>query len=112
MKYVICIIQPSKLDAVREALTELNLSGMTVSEAQGYGRQHGKTEIYRGAEYSIQFLPKIKIELAIADDQEADVLDAISSTVKTGKIGDGKVFVLNLSHALRIRTGETDTDAL
>lgn len=112
MKYIFCVIQPSKLEDVREALSTLNLSGMTVSEAQGYGRQQGKTEMYRGAEYSVNFLPKIKVELVVTDRQEAEVVEAISGAVKTGKIGDGKIFVLDLKSALRIRTGETDENAL
>lgn len=112
MKYIISIIQPSKIDAVREALSELGLSGMTVSEVQGYGRQLGKTEIYRGAEYEIHFLPKIKIELAVASNAAGKVIDAIKKAAHTDKIGDGKIFVMDLQEAVRIRTGETDKEAL
>jgi len=112
MKYLVCIIQPGKLEAVREALEALGVSGMTVSEVQGYGRQHGKTEIYRGAEYEVHFLPKIKIEIAVAAKQEASVIDAVKQAAGTGRIGDGKIFSLDLKSALRIRTGEDGADAL
>ena len=111
MKYLICIIQPGKLEAVREALEALGVSGMTVSEVQGYGRQHGKTEIYRGAEYEIHFLPKIKIEIAVAAKQNQPT-DAVKQAAETGRIGDGKIFSLDLKSALRIRTGEDGADAL
>ena len=112
MKYVIAIIQPSKMDAVREALSALGIAGITVSEVQGYGRQKGKTEIYRGAEYEIHFLPKVKLEIAISAKQEKPVLEAIKSASASGRIGDGKIFVLDLKQAVRIRTGELGDDAL
>ena len=112
MKYVIAIIQPSKLDAVREALSALGIAGVTVSEVQGYGRQKGKTEIYRGAEYEIHFLPKIKIEVAFDAKEEKAVIEAISTSAQSGRIGDGKIFVFDLKQAMRIRTGEVGSDAL
>ena len=112
MKYVIAIIQPSKMDAVREALSALGIAGITVSEVQGYGRQKGKTEIYRGAEYEIHFLPKIKIEVAVATKDEKAVIEAISKSAESGRIGDGKIFVFDLKQAVRIRTGEVGNDAL
>lgn len=112
MKYVIAIIQPSKVEQVREALSNLGIAGITVSEVQGYGRQKGKTEIYRGAEYEIHFLPKTKIEIAISAKEEKAVIDAIKSASESGRIGDGKIFVLDLKQAMRIRTGETGDDAL
>lgn len=112
MKYLICIIQPGKLDAVREALDGLGITGMTVSEVQGYGRQHGKTEIYRGAEYEVHFLPKVKVEIAIDAAQEAAVIEAIKGAAGTGRIGDGKIFSLDLEAAMRIRTGEDGVAAL
>lgn len=112
MKFIIAIIKPFKLDDVREALTGLSVEGMTVTEVKGYGRQKGQTEIYRGAEYEIHFLPKVKIEVAVADDQAERVVEAIAAAAATGKIGDGKVFVLDLNKTLRIRTGETDDQAL
>ena len=112
MKYVIAIIQPSKLDAVREALSALGIAGITVSEVQGYGRQKGKTEIYRGAEYEIHFLPKIKIEVAFDAKEERAVIEAISKISQSGRIGDGKIFVFDLKQAMRIRTGEVGSDAL
>ena len=112
MKYVIAIIQPSKMDAVREALSALGIAGITVSEVQGYGRQKGKTEIYRGAEYEIHFLPKIKIEVAVAAKDEKAVIEAISKSAESGRIGDGKIFVFDLKQAVRIRTGEVGNDAL
>ena len=112
MKLVMAIIKPFKLDEVREALTKLGIQGLTVSEVKGFGRQKGQTEIYRGAEYAVSFLPKIKIELAV-DDAIADrVVEAIRESAHTGRIGDGKIFVLDLESALRIRTGETGSDAL
>ncbi|MBX6425536.1 MAG: P-II family nitrogen regulator [Variibacter sp.] len=112
MKLIIAIIKPFKLDEVRDALTALGVAGMTVSEVKGYGRQKGHTEIYRGAEYAISFVPKVKIEVAVASDQADKVVDTIAATAKTGQIGDGKIFVLDIGHAVRIRTGETDSDAL
>jgi nitrogen regulatory protein P-II 2 len=113
MKLVIAIIKPFKLDDVRDALTHQGISGMTVTEVKGYGRQKGHTEIYRGAEYAVNFLPKIRVEVAVNDDNQAEqVAAAIQAAAKTGQIGDGKIFVMPLDHALRIRTGETDSDAL
>lgn len=112
MKYIIAMIKPSKLDNVREALTAIGVEGLTVSEVKGYGRQKGQTEIYRGAEYQIHFSPKVKIEVAVADDVEERVIATISESAHTGKIGDGKIFSLDLGSARRIRTGETDGDAL
>ena len=112
MKLVIAIIKPFKLDEVRDALTAIGVHGMTVTEVKGYGRQKGHTEIYRGAEYAVNFLPKLKIEVAIADNQEDKVVDAIVTAAKTGQIGDGKIFVTDVGRAVRIRTGETDNDAL
>ena len=112
MKYIISIIQPGKLDAVREALSAFGVAGMTVSEVRGYGRQHGKSEIYRGAEYEVLFIPKIKIEIAVASEQAADVAAAIRTASATDKIGDGKIFILDLEQAVRIRTGEEGADAL
>ena len=112
MKLVIAIIKPFKLEEVRDALTALGVHGMTVTEVKGYGRQKGHTEIYRGAEYAVNFLPKLKIEVAIADNQEDKVVEAIVAAAKTGQIGDGKIFVNDVGRAVRIRTGETDNDAL
>jgi nitrogen regulatory protein P-II 2 len=112
MKLVIAIIKPFKLEEVRDALTNIGVAGLTVSEVKGYGRQKGHTEIYRGAEYAISFLPKVKIEVAIPSDRVDRVIEAITSTAKTGQIGDGKIFVTSIERAVRIRTGETDTDAL
>ena len=112
MKIVMAIIKPFKLDEVRDALTAAGVHGMTVSEVKGYGRQKGHTEIYRGAEYAVNFLPKLKIEVAVADDQVDKVVDAIAGAAKTGQIGDGKIFVYDVGRAVRIRTGETDNDAL
>jgi nitrogen regulatory protein P-II 2 len=112
MKLVIAIIKPFKLDEVRDALTALGVHGMTVTEVKGYGRQKGHTEIYRGAEYAVNFLPKLKIEVAIADNQEDKVAEAIIAAAKTGQIGDGKIFIVDVGRAVRIRTGETDNDAL
>jgi len=112
MKIVTAIIKPFKLDAVRDALTSIGVQGLTVCEVKGYGRQKGHTEIYRGAEYAVSFLPKIKVEVAVASDQADQVVAAISAAAKTGQIGDGKIFVFNLDHAVRIRTGETDAAAL
>lgn len=112
MKLITTIIKPFKLDQVREALTAAGVHGMTVSEVRGYGRQQGHTEIYRGAEYAVNFLPKLKIEIAVASAQAQSIIDAISGSAKTGQIGDGKIFVIDVANAMRIRTGETDADAL
>jgi nitrogen regulatory protein P-II 2 len=112
MKLIIAIIKPFKLEDVRDALTQLGIAGMTVSEVKGYGRQKGHTEIYRGAEYAVNFLPKMKIEVAVSSEQTDKVVEAIATSAKTGQIGDGKIFVTDISQAVRIRTGETDTDAL
>ncbi len=112
MKLITAVIKPFKLDEVRESLSALGVQGMTVTEVKGYGRQKGHTEIYRGAEYAVSFLPKIKIEVAIPADQVDKTIDAITSAAKTGQIGDGKIFVINLDHAVRIRTGEADAAAL
>ena len=112
MKIVMAIIKPFKLDEVRDALTAIGVHGMTVTEVKGYGRQKGHTEIYRGAEYAVSFLPKVKIEAAVPTDQVNKVIDAIVAAAKTGQIGDGKIFVLDLENAVRIRTGETDAAAL
>jgi len=112
MKIVMAIIKPFKLDEVRDALTGIGVHGMTVTEVKGYGRQKGHTEIYRGAEYIVNFLPKLRIEIAVASEQVDRTIEAISAGARTGQIGDGKIFVTTLDHALRIRTGETDSDAL
>ena len=112
MKKIEAIIKPFKLDDVREALTEIGITGMTVSEVKGFGRQKGHAELYRGAEYSVNFLPKVKIDVAIADDQLDEVVDVISKAAYTGKIGDGKIFVAELQRVIRIRTGESDEAAL
>ena len=112
MKYIIAITQPSRLEPLQEALASLGITGMTVSEVQGYGRQKGKTEIYRGAEYSINFLPKIKVECAVDDPIHEKAIDIIRDTCGTGRIGDGKIFSLDLTDAMRIRTGETGIAAL
>ena len=112
MKLVMAIIKPFKLDEVREALTELGVEGMTVSEVKGFGRQKGQTEVYRGAEYTVNFLPKIKIDLAVSDDMVERVVEAIEKSAKTDRIGDGKIFVTEITRAVRIRTGETDAEAL
>src|SRR6202022_817870 len=112
MKIVMAIIKPFKLDEVRDALTAIGVHGMTVTEVKGYGRQKGHTEIYRGAEYAVSFLPKIKIEVAVATDQVEKTIDTITTAAKTGQIGDGKIFVLTLDTAVRIRTGEADAAAL
>jgi nitrogen regulatory protein P-II 2 len=112
MKLVTAIIKPFKLDDVREALSEIGVQGITVTEVKGFGRQKGHTELYRGAEYVVDFLPKVKIELAIAADLLDQVIESISKAANTGKIGDGKIFVTSLEHVVRIRTGETGPDAL
>jgi nitrogen regulatory protein P-II 2 len=112
MKIVMAIIKPFKLEEVRDALTALGVHGLTVTEVKGYGRQKGHTEIYRGAEYAVSFLPKLKIEVAVASDLVGTVVDSITSAARTGQIGDGKIFVTPLEKAVRIRTGETDGDAL
>jgi len=112
MKWITAIIKPYKLDEVREALTAIGVQGLTVTEVKGYGRQKGHTEIYRGAEYAVSFLPKLKIEIAVSAKQATQAVDAISQAAKTGQIGDGKIFVLDLENAVRIRTGETNNDAL
>ncbi|MBX8607816.1 P-II family nitrogen regulator [Pseudomonas cichorii] len=112
MKLVTAIIKPFKLDDVRESLSEIGVQGITVTEVKGFGRQKGHTELYRGAEYVVDFLPKVKIDVAI-DDKDLDrVIEAITKAANTGKIGDGKIFIVNLEQAIRIRTGETDTDAI
>ncbi|MBS13588.1 MAG: transcriptional regulator [Gemmatimonadetes bacterium] len=112
MKLISAIIQPHKLDEVREALAEAGVQGLTVVEARGYGRQKGHREVYRGAEYVIDFLPKVKIEIAIGDDLLEKAIDTIEKAAKTGNVGDGKIFVSNLEQTVRIRTGETGDDAL
>ena len=112
MKLITAIIKPFKLEDVRDALTKLGVAGLTVSEVKGFGRQKGHTEIYRGAEYTVNFLPKIKIEVVVPDDRADRIVEAIASTAKTGQIGDGKIFVTPIEQAVRIRTGETDNDAL
>ncbi len=112
MKLVKAIIKPFKLEEVKEALSEIGIEGMSVSEIKGFGRQKGHTEIYRGSEYTVDFLPKVKVEVAIADDLVEKVVDAIVNSAKTGKIGDGKVFVLPIEQAIRIRTGESGDTAL
>src|SRR3981189_2147721 len=112
MKIVMAIIKPFKLDEVRDALTEIGVHGMTVTEVKGYGRQKGHTEIYRGTEYAVTFLPKIKVEVAVSTDQVGRTIEAITAAAKTGQIGDGKVFVLGADNAVRIPTGETDAAAL
>ncbi|MBO0711367.1 MAG: P-II family nitrogen regulator [Acetobacteraceae bacterium] len=112
MKLVMAIIKPFKLDDVREALTPLGVQGLTVSEVKGFGRQKGQTEIYRGAEYHVSFLPKVKIDVVVSDDMADSVVEAITRSAHTGKIGDGKIFVLDVERAIRIRTGELDAEAL
>ena len=112
MKIVMAIIKPFKLDEVRDALTAAGVHGLTVTEVKGYGRQKGHTEIYRGTEYAVNFLPKIKIEVAVPSEQADKVVDAITAAAKTGQIGDGKIFVYDIDHAVRIRTGEADAAAL
>ncbi len=112
MKLVTAVIKPFKLEEVRSALTDLGLQGMTVTEVKGYGRQKGHTEIYRGAEYAVSFLPKVKIEVAVASGSVDKAVDAIVRAARTGQIGDGKIFVSTLDHAVRVRTGETDDSAI
>ena len=112
MKLIMAVIKPSRLDEVRIGLSSLGVTGMTVSEVKGFGRQGGHTEIYRGAEYEIHFVPKVKIEVAVSDDIAERAIATIRETANTGKIGDGKIFVLPVEHALRVRTGETGADAL
>jgi nitrogen regulatory protein P-II 2 len=112
MKFITAIIKPFKLDEVRESLSAIGVQGITVTEVKGFGRQKGHTELYRGAEYVVDFLPKIKVEVAVSDDNVERVIDAISTAAKTGKIGDGKIFVTDIEQVIRIRTGETGADAL
>jgi nitrogen regulatory protein P-II 2 len=112
MKLVMAVIKPFKLNEVREALTDVGIQGLTVTEVKGYGRQKGHTEIYRGAEYAVNFLPKLKIEVAVPNDLVDKTIQAIAEAAKTGQIGDGKIFVYSIDHAVRIRTGESDADAL
>ena len=112
MKLIMAVIKPHKLDEVREQLTPLGVEGMTVSEVKGFGRQKGQSEIYRGAEYTVNFLPKVKIEIAVQEDVADQVVETVVKAAQTGKIGDGKVFVYQIDKAVRIRTGETDNDAL
>ena len=112
MKLITAIIKPFKLEEVRQSLDLIGITGMTITEVKGFGRQKGHTELYRGAEYVIDFLPKIKVEIAVSIDQLGDVIDAITKSASTGKIGDGKIFVSSLDQVIRIRTGETDQDAI
>ncbi|ATW44203.1 P-II family nitrogen regulator [Glaesserella parasuis] len=112
MKQITTIINPFRLDDLREAVSDLGIHGMTVTEVKGFGRQKGHIENYRGAEYAVDFLPKIKVEIAVSDDVVEDVISAIQQSVKTGKVGDGKIFVTDIERVIRIRTGETDDDAL
>ncbi len=112
MKMISAVIKPFKLDDVREALTQLGIQGMTVGEARGFGRQRGQTEIYRGAEYTISFVPKVSIDLVVPDDQAEGAIEAIRTAAATGEIGDGKIFVVEVAQAVRIRTGQTGVDAL
>lgn len=112
MKMITAIIKPFKLDDVREALSEIGVMGLTVTEVKGFGRQKGHTELYRGAEYVVDFLPKVKLEIGISEDQVESVIEAITKAANTGKIGDGKIFVTNIEQAIRIRTSETGKDAL
>ena len=112
MKMIIAVIKPFKLEVVRSTLSELGVQGLMVSEIKGFGRQSGHTEIYRGAEYTVNFVPKLKLEIVLPDDQVDAVVEAIATTAQTGKIGDGKIFVTNVEQALRVRTGERDADAL
>ncbi len=112
MKLVVAIIKPFKLDEVRQALTAIGVSGLTITEVKGYGRQKGHTEVYRGAEYVVNFLPKLRIEVAITSELADKTVEIITASARTGQIGDGKIFVIPIDHAVRIRTGETDGDAL
>ncbi|MCD8521739.1 MAG: P-II family nitrogen regulator [Saccharospirillaceae bacterium] len=112
MKLITAVVKPFKLDDVREALSEIGVQGITVTEVKGFGRQKGHTELYRGAEYVVDFLPKVKIDVAVADDLTDKVIEAITKAANTGKIGDGKIFVTNLEQVIRIRTGETGADAI
>ena len=112
MKLIIAIVQPSRLEAVKQALTEVEVFRLTVLDCQGFGRQKGHTELYRGAEYVVDFLPKVKLEIAVSDDKLDSVIEAISDSAKTGKIGDGKIFVADLHQVVRIRTGETGDEAV
>jgi len=112
MKLITAIVKPFKLDDVREALSEIGVQGITVTEVKGFGRQKGHTELYRGAEYVVDFLPKVKLEIAVADENVEGVIEAITQSAQTGKIGDGKIFVADLQHVVRIRTGETGNDAI
>ncbi|HWA63824.1 MAG TPA: P-II family nitrogen regulator [Caulobacteraceae bacterium] len=112
MKMITAIIKPSRLDAVLEAVTDAGASGLTVTEVRGYGRQKGKTEVYRGAEYEVKLLPKVKLEIAVPTDLVGAVVEAVARSANTGKIGDGKIFVMDLENAIRIRTGETDAAAI
>ncbi len=112
MKFITAVIKPFKLDDVRQGLSEIGVQGMTVTETMGYGRQKGHTELYRGAEYQVDFLPKVKIEIAVNDDQVNDVVESITKTASSGKIGDGKIFVSDLEQVIRIRTGESGSDAI
>jgi nitrogen regulatory protein P-II 2 len=112
MKMIVAVIKPSRLDAVLDAVTEVGASGLTVTEVRGYGRQKGKTEVYRGAEYEVKLLPKVKLEIAVSSDIAQAVVDAVIRSANTGKIGDGKIFVMDLQQAIRIRTGELDAQAI
>jgi nitrogen regulatory protein P-II 2 len=112
MKFIVAIIQPFKLDAVREGLSELGIDGLTASEVRGFGRQKGHREVYRGSEYTINYVPKVKIEIAVSDDIAERVIESVQNIAQTGKIGDGKIFVFELNEAIRVRTGETGKDAL
>ncbi len=112
MKMIVAVIKPSRLDAVLEAVTEAGASGLTVTEVRGYGRQKGKTEVYRGAEYEVKLLPKVKLEIAVSTDMADRLVEAVARAANTGKIGDGKIFVMDLETAIRIRTGETDAAAI
>ena len=112
MKFIVAIVQPFKLDAVREGLSELGVEGLTASEVRGFGRQKGHREVYRGSEYTINYVPKVKLEIAVADEMAERVIETVQNIAKTGKIGDGKIFVLEMSEAIRVRTGETGEGAL
>jgi len=112
MKFIVAIVQPFKLDAVREGLSELGVEGLTASEVRGFGRQKGHREVYRGSEYTINYVPKVKLEIAVADEMAERVIETVQNIAQTGKIGDGKIFVFDLSEAIRVRTGETGESAL